>query len=74
MEDPSNRNRLTKLVRFHSSHDPAIQTSLSAYVERMKEKQSVIYYVAGTSRQEVERYGFGQGSLKENVLSSSINF
>lgn len=28
-------------------------TSLAEYVKRMKDKQDVIFYVAGTSRQEV---------------------
>uniref|UniRef100_A0A183C020 HATPase_c domain-containing protein n=1 Tax=Globodera pallida TaxID=36090 RepID=A0A183C020_GLOPA len=46
MEDPSNRNRLAKLLRFRSSADPEKQTTLEAYVERMKEKQQGIYYMA----------------------------
>lgn len=54
MEDPSNRNRLAKLLRFHSSHDPSKLVTLSEYKERMKEKQETIFYVAGTSRAELE--------------------
>lgn len=50
MEDPSNRNRLAKLLRFFSSNDAEKQTTLLQYVERMKDKQQAIYYVAGTSR------------------------
>lgn len=46
MEDPSNRNRLAKLLRFHSSNDAEKQTTLSSYVERMKEKQESIFYVS----------------------------
>lgn len=53
MEDPSNRNRLAKLLRFHSSNDEKKQTSLTSYVERMKSDQNKIYYLAGTSRKEV---------------------
>lgn len=53
MEDPSNRNRLAKLLRFHSSNDEKKQTSLTSYVERMKSDQKKIYYLAGTSRKEV---------------------
>ncbi len=57
MEDPSNRTRLAKLLRFQSSHaktgETGALTTLSAYVERMKEKQDAIFYVAGTSRKEV---------------------
>lgn len=58
MEDPSNRMRLAKLLRFFSSADEEKQTTLSAYIERMKDKQEAIYYVAGTSRKEVETSPF----------------
>ncbi|PIO70625.1 Hsp90 protein [Teladorsagia circumcincta] len=58
MEDPSNRIRLAKLLRFASSADKEKLTSLTDYVERMKEKQDKIYYMAGTSRQEVETSPF----------------
>ncbi len=50
MEDPSNRNRLAKLLRFQSSHDAEKSTTLTDYKERMKEKQGSIFYVAGTNR------------------------
>lgn len=53
MEDPSNRMRLAKLLRFSSSAEDDKLTSLTAYVERMKEKQEAIYYMAGTSMKEV---------------------
>ncbi|KAK0398185.1 hypothetical protein QR680_002461 [Steinernema hermaphroditum] len=65
MEDASNRNRLSKLLRFFSSNDAEKQTSLSAYVERMKEKQEAIFYVAGTSRKEVENSPFVERLLKK---------
>uniref|UniRef100_A0A183GNL5 HATPase_c domain-containing protein n=1 Tax=Heligmosomoides polygyrus TaxID=6339 RepID=A0A183GNL5_HELPZ len=58
MEDPSNRIRLAKLLRFASSADKEKLTSLTDYVERMKEKQDKIYYMAGTSRKEVETSPF----------------
>ena len=45
IEDAANRTRLAKLLRFLSSSGQ--QTSLSAYVERMKEKQEHIFYMAG---------------------------
>ncbi|KAI1726655.1 hsp90 protein domain-containing protein [Ditylenchus destructor] len=65
MEDPSNRNRLAKLLRFHSSNDAEKQTTLSSYVERMKEKQESIFYVAGTSRKELEASPFVERLLKK---------
>ncbi|XP_035208387.1 endoplasmin-like [Stegodyphus dumicola] len=65
IEDPSNRTRLAKLVRFLSSHDTKNYTSLSEYVERMKEKQEHIYYMAGASLDEVEKSPFVERLLKK---------
>lgn len=65
MEDPSNRTRLAKLLRFYSSNDESKQTTLAAYVERMKEKQDAIYYVAGTNRKEIENSPFVERLLKK---------
>lgn len=53
IEDHSNRTRLAKLLRFQSSHHESNLTSLDQYVERMKEKQDKIYFMAGASRKEV---------------------
>lgn len=55
MEDASNRTRLAKLLKFYSSNDKEKTTTLSEYVERMKEKQEAIYFMAGTSREEVQK-------------------
>lgn len=53
MEDPSNRARLAKLLRFQSSHDKEGKlTSLSEYSSRMKPKQDWIYYIAASNRAE----------------------
>jgi len=54
IEDSSNRNRLAKLIRFESSNTEASKTTnLMGYVERMKSSQEHIYYMAGSSRDEV---------------------
>jgi molecular chaperone HtpG len=47
IEDPANRERIAKLLRFASTHtdSPAQDASLEAYVGRMKEGQKAIYYV-----------------------------
>lgn len=58
MEDPSNRSRLAKLLRFHSSRSESM-TFLADYVSRMKPKQTHIYYIAGSSRAEVSPAGAG---------------
>lgn len=65
IEDPSNRTRLAKLLRFYSSNDSKNFTSLSEYVERMKEKQEHIYYIAGASIDEVEKSPFVERLLKK---------
>lgn len=57
IEDHSNRTRLAKLLRFQSSHHESNLTSLDQYVERMKEKQDKIYFMAGASRKEVSEQG-----------------
>lgn len=57
MEDPSNRSRLAKLLRFQSSNGKGI-TSLAEYVGRMKPKQDHIYFIAGSNRAEVEKSPF----------------
>lgn len=52
MEDPSNRSRLAKLLRFQSSRSEQM-TFLADYVARMRPGQAHIYYIAGASRAEV---------------------
>ena len=47
IDDAANRSRLAKLLRFKSSSGE--MTSLQGYVERMKDKQDQIYYIAGKS-------------------------
>merc|ERR1711963_532574 len=63
IEDAANRTRLAKLLRFLSSSGQ--QTSLSAYVERMKEKQEHIFYMAGGSMDEVKSSPFVERLLKK---------
>jgi len=63
IEDAANRTRLAKLLRFMSSQGPL--TSLSAYVERMKEKQEHIFYMAGSSNEEVRSSPFVERLLKK---------
>ncbi|KAM3956352.1 heat shock protein 90 Gp93 [Aphomia sociella] len=63
MEDPSNRSRLAKLLRFHSSHAPQM-TSLAQYVARLRPGQAHIYYVAGSSRAEVQRSPFAESLVR----------
>ncbi|KAF4079786.1 hypothetical protein AMELA_G00182340 [Ameiurus melas] len=65
IEDHSNRTRLAKLLRFQTSHSESGLASLEQYVERMKEKQDKIYFMAGTSRKEAESSPFVEKLLKK---------
>lgn len=53
VEDFPNKTRIAKLLRFGSSNDPEKLTSLDEYIERMKDKQEHIYYMAGETRKNV---------------------
>ena len=48
-EDFGNRERILKLLRFSTSNNDDISTSLEAYKARMKEGQKAIYYVTADS-------------------------
>jgi HSP90 family molecular chaperone len=45
IEDTENRERLSKLLRFHSSKSETDMVGLQEYVGRMKEGQKGIYYM-----------------------------
>merc|ERR1719369_1528001 len=63
IEDTANRTRLAKLLRFTSSNGKL--SSLSEYVERMKDKQENIFYCAGGSLDEVKGSPFVERLLKK---------
>uniref|UniRef100_A0A8C8MNH6 Endoplasmin n=1 Tax=Oncorhynchus tshawytscha TaxID=74940 RepID=A0A8C8MNH6_ONCTS len=65
IEDHSNRTRLAKLLRFQTSNSDTVLASLEQYVERMKNKQDKIYFMAGTSRREAESSPFVESLLKK---------
>jgi molecular chaperone HtpG len=54
IDDADNQAAILDIVSVASTHDPAELTSLSGYVERMKDGQSDIYYSTGESRSMVE--------------------
>lgn len=58
VEDSGNRNRLAKLLRFHTSEKPNELTSLDDYVARMKTDQKSIYYIAGIGEDELSNSPF----------------
>jgi heat shock protein beta len=63
IEDTANRTRLAKLLRFTSSNGKL--SSLAEYVERMKDKQENIFYMAGGSSEEVKGSPFVERLLKK---------
>lgn len=67
MEDSSNKNRLSNLLRFESSNSEEERklTSLEDYVKRMKPDQEFIYFIAGTSHEELATSPFVERLLKK---------
>ncbi|XP_050505552.1 endoplasmin [Diabrotica virgifera virgifera] len=64
IEDPANRTRLAKLLKFLSSNGSGL-TNLSDYVKRMKPKQDKIFYIAGSSKDEVSKSPFVERLLRK---------
>ena len=67
IEDASNRTRLAKLMRFYTSKSPTKLVSLEQYVERMKPGQKSIYYLAGESREALEKSPFLEKLLQKDL-------
>jgi molecular chaperone HtpG len=54
LDDTDNRETLLDLLHVASTHDADADTTLRAYVERMKDGQTDIYYMTGESRSMIE--------------------
>jgi len=66
-EDNKNRKRLAELLRYPSTKSGADMTSLKEYINRMKDKQEVIYYITGENKTTLQNSPFLE-SLKKRDL------
>merc|ERR1712070_1323691 len=67
IEDSSNRTRLAKLLRFQTSKSGDKLISLEDYVANMKPEQKQIYYLAGSSKEEIAGSPFLEKLLKKDL-------
>src|SRR4029078_2058428 len=78
-EDHANRDRLTKLYRFSSTHDDgSVQNvSLPEYVSRMKEGQEAIYYVTAdtlaTAQNHPRHTAFKKKGIEVLLLTDRVD-
>merc|ERR1712032_337822 len=54
-EDDSNRSKISKLLRFHSTKSKDKEISLDKYLDRMQESQESIYYMSGDSMETMKK-------------------
>jgi len=64
IEDSTNRNRLAKLLRFTSSSSPDKGITLQTYVDRMKEGQDNIYFIAAENAEAARKSPFAEKLFK----------
>lgn len=76
VEDAASRDRILEVCRFASTGPEAL-TSLSAYVERMKEGQDAIFYIAGEDSgklaQSPHLEGFKAKGVEVLLLSDHVD-
>ncbi|CAG8792588.1 10508_t:CDS:1, partial [Acaulospora morrowiae] len=64
IEDNGNRKKIAQLLRFPCSNKEANWTSLDGYISRMRSQQKEIYFITGSSIEEIEKSPFIEGYIK----------
>ena len=76
VEDPALRDRILEVCRFASTGEDGL-TSLAAYVERMKEGQEAIFYIAGDDAAKLAQSphleGFKAKGVEVLLLSDHVD-
>merc|ERR1712232_39734 len=66
-EDDSNRSKLSKLLRFHTTKSEDKEISLDKYLDRMQESQESIYYMSGDAIDTMKKAPSLQMFLKKDL-------
>jgi len=64
LNDPQNKTRLSKLLRFSSAKNPDKKISFEDYVENMKKGQEDIYYLGGETLESIRDSPLLEGLTK----------
>ena len=76
VEEIALRDKILEICRFKSTHNDEL-TSLSGYVERMKDGQDAIYYIVGEDASKISRSphleGFKAKGVEVLLLSDSVD-
>jgi len=77
LNDPQNKTRLSKLLRFNSAKHPDEKISIEQYIEKMKKGQEDIYYLGGETLESIKNSPILQGLTKRGydvlLLSEPID-
>jgi len=66
-EDNKNSKKIAEFLRYYSTKSGDSRISLKTYVERMKENQTLIYYITGESKEAVEDSPFLEALKKRDL-------